>query len=119
MDAACSELTDSIVVKQITSGAKLISTGCEAIPGGNATVDETLCCNPSDDANECVTPYVSTNHDVMYSYHRYCTGLDACPRLQAANMPTPATCGAGYLPTTNFMYMDYYCVGKQVQIHCS
>ncbi|XP_060068372.1 mucin-5AC-like [Ylistrum balloti] len=106
MDAQCSS-DERIVVRDVSAGAKLNATGCERFT--SFVEEEELCCTPAD--TDCTFDYsVTGGFDANYKYQINCTGKSECDKIRVDTMETPDSCSSGFLDTSNYLYMYYYCI---------
>ncbi|XP_033739653.1 mucin-22-like [Pecten maximus] len=106
MDAQCPS-DGRIVVRDVFGGAKINVTGCERFT--STVEEEAMCCTPAD--SDCTFDYsVTGGFDANYKYQINCTGKSECDKIRVDTMETPDSCPSGYLETSNYLYMYYYCI---------
>ncbi|XP_069107521.1 serine-rich adhesin for platelets-like [Argopecten irradians] len=106
MDAQCPS-DGRIIVRDIYAGAKTNVTGCARFT--STIEEEEKCCTPAD--SDCTFDYsVTGGFDANYKYQINCTGKSACDKIRVDTMETPDSCSSGYLDTSTYLYMYYYCI---------
>lgn len=95
-----------ITVKAFYALAKYTSIGC---PQKQTPENKNpACCQYN--ANDCSVPFNAE------SYYQACNGNSSCS-VQVSWMETPSDCNSSvYMPRTNYMKMDYYCISELTTI---
>lgn len=115
MDANCSA-GEVIAPIEVSVGSKTNGSGCPAVAQIEFTPSEfQRCCTPNNDG--CVGVYQRFG-DNSNLYKDDCVGRTQCTARQVAFMDTlHLGCDQTvYLPQTNFMYMNYYCISGKIFI---
>jgi len=100
-----------MAVVGVNALAKKLETGCPVeITTANADTDPKLCCQY--DPTDCHVRYSTS---VYRNYYSSCNGKGSC-LLQVSWVPTPCN-QTVYLPRTNYMSMEYYCIAGKIYLN--
>ncbi|XP_033725301.1 uncharacterized protein LOC117315264 [Pecten maximus] len=98
-----------IAIDAVYVGAKKLSSSCQLVTSLNQ-----VCCERDTD-NDCITTYLNEHNNLTYTYHDECIGQEVCSSQPVQWMtvaPDWCTNHTQYLPNTNYMVIDYYCINK-------
>ena len=91
--------------------AKKLETGCPVeIATMNEATTPKLCCQY--DPTDCSLRY---SVSVYRNYYSRCDGEHSC-LVQASWVPTPCN-HTDYLPRTNYMIIEYYCIAGEIYLN--